>query len=67
MTQFDHAKPTVQLLGRDQDASALLMRCLFASKEFGLPTDKWMEFYSKATEGDYEHFVKTVFEYFNVY
>ena len=56
-------KPRVKLVGEDGNAFAILARCHTAMKRSG-DMSKWDEFHDKAREGDYDHLLRTVMEYF---
>ena len=59
-------KPKCRLVGTDGNAFAILGRVVKALKDAG-QGDKAKEFMSKATNGDYDNLLKTVFDYVNVY
>jgi len=58
--------PTVQLLGRDGNAFAILGACHLAARRAGWTQERINEFTAKATDGDYDHLLGTVMEHFDV-
>lgn len=62
----DNDMPRVKLLGRDGNAFAILGACHQAAKRAGWDKERIAEFTSKATDGDYDHLLGTVMEYFDV-
>lgn len=63
---MDYVKPTVQLIGNDGNAFSILGNVRRALKEAGASPDTISEFTAKATEGDYNHLLRTCMEYVNV-
>jgi len=65
-------KPTVKLVGEDDNAFSILGRCAGVMREFyggqGMPQSeiqaKVEEFQAEATNGDYNHLLRTVLKYF---
>ena len=57
-------KPTVRLVGEDGNAFSILGRCKKASRAAGWTKEQWEEFEKKAMDGDYDHLISTVMEYF---
>lgn len=59
-------KPTVELLGHDGNAYAILGRCRRAACRAGWADEAWQAFFDEARAGDYDHLLRTVMEHFEV-
>ena len=57
---------TVQLVGQDGNAFAILGRCRAAMKKAKLPESEIDNFIKEATSGNYDHLLATCIEWFNV-
>jgi sugar diacid utilization regulator len=62
---MDKAKPKVKL-ERDETDFNLLIKCREAALTSGWTPEEFQEFLGKILNHDYEHFCKTVEEYFDV-
>lgn len=62
----DGLRPEVQLLDRDGNAFAILGACQRQAKAAGVPASEISEFMDKAMDGDYNHLLRTVMDYFEV-
>lgn len=58
-------KPTVELVGEDGNAFAILGKVKRALKAAGLK-DQVEEYMKKATQGDYDNLLRVTMEYVNV-
>ena len=56
-------KVTVELVGLDSNAFAILGRCSKAMRQAGWGTTEIRDFQAQATSGDYHHLLATVMEY----
>lgn len=66
MATKTETKPTVKLIGVDGNVFVLLGRIYIASKEAGLTYKQWNAFYEEAISGDYNDFLRTTMNYFEV-
>ena len=57
---------TVQLVGKDGNAFAILGRCRMAMKKAQIPEEEISKFTKEATSGNYDHLLTTCIEWFNV-
>ena len=57
---------TVQLVGQDGNAFAILGRVQSALRRGGAGQDAISDFVAEATSGDYDHLLRTVMKYVNV-
>lgn len=57
---------TVQLVGQDGNAFAILGRCRAAMKTAKVPESEIKKFTEEATSGNYDHLLATCIEWFNV-
>ena len=56
---------TVEMVGRDGNAFAILGRCRKAAREAGLRDSEINAFVTEATVGDYDHLLQTAMRWFN--
>lgn len=61
-----HPHVTVQLTGRDGNAFAILGTVRKALRRAGIPADEIAEFTAEATNGDYNHLLRTVLAWVDV-
>ena len=59
-------KPTVELLGKDGNAYAVLGRCKQAAKKAGWSEEEIKEFVSEAMKGDYNYLLATCMDHFDI-
>lgn len=59
-------KPEVQISDRDGNAFGILARCQHAAKRAAWDERYLEEFLDEATNGDYNHLLRTVMQYFTV-
>jgi hypothetical protein len=59
-------KPTVELLGHDGNAFAIMACCNRAWREHYGTGDGWEEVQNEMVAGDYDHLLQTVLKYFDV-
>jgi len=59
-------RPAVKLIGNVGNAFYILGACKRAAKEAGWTDERWVEFRTKATDGDYDRLLRVVMEYFDV-
>lgn len=57
---------TVQLVGQDGNAFAILGRCRAAMKMAKVPESEIKKFTEEATSGNYDHLLATCVEWFNI-
>lgn len=66
MTTPKYPNITVQLLGRDGNAFAILGRVQQAMKRGGVPREDIEKFMAEATKGDYDRLLTTVMAWVDV-
>jgi len=59
-------KPELTLVGESGNAFAILGKARKVAREAGWEKEKIDKFMSEATSGNYDHLLKTCFEYFDV-
>ena len=59
-------KPEVQLIDQDGNAFAILAKCQSAARRAAWDERYLEEFLDEATNGDYNHLLRTVMDYFTV-
>ena len=59
-------KPYVKLVGEDGNAFAILGRVAVALKRAGADEEYTEKFYEEATDGDYDHLLRTAMKYVEV-
>ena len=59
-------KPTVELLGRDGNAFAILGACQKAARRAGWSAERIKAVIDEMTAGDYDHLLATAMNNFNV-
>ena len=59
-------KPTVELLGRDGNAFAILGACQKAARQAGWSAERIKAVIAEMTAGDYDHLLATAMNNFNV-
>ena len=59
-------KPTVQLIGQDGNAFAIIGACRRAAKKAGWAQEQIDQFCEEAMSGDYENVLRTAMKYFEV-
>jgi len=59
-------RPTVQLVGHDGNAFAILGACNRAATKAGWTPEQWLAFREEATSRDYDQLLATVMKYFDV-
>jgi hypothetical protein len=64
--QSDTTMPTVELIGHDGNAFAVLGRCRRAARAAGWSDEQWARFEGEACSGDYDHLLATVILNFEV-
>lgn len=57
---------TVQLVGQDGNAFAILGRCRMAMKKARIPESEIDNFTKEATSGNYDHLLVTCTEWFDI-
>lgn len=57
---------TVNIVGRDGNAFSILAECQFKMRKAKVTINEIESFYNTATNGDYDHLLRTVIEYFNI-
>ena len=60
------SKPTVQLIGLDGNAYAVLGACFKAARKAKWSQEKIDDFKASATSGDYNNLLQTAMTYFDV-
>jgi hypothetical protein len=66
MSEYELKKPKVKLIGKDGNAFAILGACKRIADKAKWKAEKWKEFQDEATNGDYNHLLCTVTDYFDV-
>jgi hypothetical protein len=61
-----HPEITVQLVGRDGNAFAIIGTCVQAMKEARLPAEEVKAFQTEAMSGDYDKLLRTCMDWFDV-
>ena len=61
-----HNNVTVELLGTDGNAFAIIGKCMATAREAGLSRDEIEEFRTEALEGNYDHLLQTCMKYFDI-
>ena len=56
---------TVEMVGQDGNAFAILGRCRKAAREAGLRDSEINAFVTEATSGDYDHLLQTAMRWFD--
>ena len=64
--QHELPRPRVKLLGQDGNAYFILGQCRRATRAAGWSDDDWGRFHAEATDGDYDHLLATVMQFFDV-
>jgi hypothetical protein len=64
MPKYPHV--TVQLVGEDGNAFVILGQVTKALRESGVPGAEIDQFKAEATEGDYDHLLRTVMDWVEV-
>ncbi len=59
-------RPAVRLVGEDGNAFAILAKCKRAATRSGWSDERWAEFHSEATRGDYDNLLGAVMKWFDV-
>lgn len=59
-------KPTVELLGKDGNAFAIIAECSKSARRAGWSQDELEELHRQLTSGDYDHLLAVVMKYFEV-
>ena len=59
-------RPELRLVGEDGNAFAILGRAMKVARKAGWTVDEAKAVIDKATEGDYNHLLRTMIETFNV-
>ncbi len=59
-------KPTVQLLGHDGNAIAIIVQCNRAWRKAGLDNGQWKLIMADMMSGSYDHLLQVAVTYFNV-
>jgi hypothetical protein len=59
-------KPTVELVGRDGNAFAIIGRVASAMKRAGYSKEKIIEYKEEATSGDYDNLLRVTMDYVDV-
>ena len=62
----DYQMPTVQLIGEDGNAFAVLGKVRNALREAGASEEVVEDYITRATQGDYNHLLAVTMEYVNV-
>ena len=57
---------TVELIGNDGTAFAILAACKRAARKSGVSDEEIGRFYDEALAGDYDHLLATAMRWFNV-
>ena len=65
-TTIKHPEISVDLVGEDGNAFAILARCKRQARRAGLPQEEIDAFMKEATAGDYQHLLVTVMNWFEV-
>lgn len=65
-TEIRHPEVTVQLVGQDGNAFAILGRVGGALRRAGLPPGEVTDFHNEATAGDYDHLLQTIMRWVTV-
>ena len=60
-----HPNITVELVGQDGNAFAILGRCQQAARDAGLEKAEIDTFIAEATSGDYDHLLQTAMRWFD--
>jgi hypothetical protein len=66
MTNVLYENVTVELVGQDGNAFAILGRVQSALRRGGASQEAIRDFVAEATSGDYDHLLRTVMRYVNV-
>jgi hypothetical protein len=66
MTNVLYEDVTVELVGQDGNAFAILGRVQAALRRGGASQEAIRDFVAEATSGDYDHLLQTVMRYVNV-
>ena len=59
-------KPTVELIGRDGNAFAIMGECRKAARKAGWTDEQWKLVQTEMTSGDYDNLLVVVEKYFEV-
>ena len=59
-------KPTVQLLGNDGNAFAIIGQCQRAWRKAGLDNSQWKLIMADMMSGSYDHLLQVAVTYFNI-
>jgi hypothetical protein len=63
---LEEDKPTLQLVGLDGNAFAILGRARRAARDAGwLKNGKWERYHAEATSGDYDNLLAVTMQWFN--
>ena len=62
----ERPRPRVKLVGRDGNAFAIIGACMRAARAAAWSEDDLAGFRAEATEGDYDHLLATVMQFFDV-
>jgi hypothetical protein len=65
-TERRHPEVTVELIGNDGTAFAVLAACKRAARKGGVSDEEIGRFYDEALAGNYEHLLATAMRWFNV-
>lgn len=65
-TTIKHPEISVDLVGEDGNAFAILARCKRQARRAGLPQEEIDAFMKEATAGGYQHLLVTVMNWFEV-
>ena len=66
MTETKYPEINIPLVGEDGNAFSILGRVSRIMKRNGIYTNKWEEFHTEATSGDYDNLLRTVMAWFAV-
>jgi hypothetical protein len=66
MKETKYPEITVPLVGEDGNAFSILGRVSRIMKRKGIYDEKWQEFHTEATAGDYDNLLVTVMKWFSV-
>jgi hypothetical protein len=65
-TEVKHPEVTVEMIGQDGNAFAILGRVQRAMRRAGVPKEERDAFMAEATAGDYDHLLGTVMRWVDV-
>lgn len=66
MNRIEYQKPTVQLIGQNGNAFAIMGACRKAARRAGWTDEQWRDIQQEMTAGNYNNLLQTAMKYFEV-